>query len=815
MTDSSLSPNLGSVSRDRARTSVPLERKLPLLIFGILSVVLAASVGLSYYEIRQAAEGSAAVRLSSVSGVLSSMMQQQTNSRLANMQRIAGDTAVASALRQPDRAPSPAALTALRVLAAPADSATPPLLLRPDGRPVGDVTLETPADAERVAGAVRPLLAAADSIHVGKLTAQSGYGSLWMAVPVRQHGELLGYIAQERRFGTNPRGLRPFRDLIGSDIEFYLRNANDDTWLDLAGAKVAPPTRAEKFQDSLTVYTHGSRGPALASTAAIKGSPLLITLEYPLRAVLARPLATTRALAIIAALLAVFGAAMAWLLSRRITRPLVDLTIAAEAIAHGDYRQHVNARGTDEIGRLGAAFNRMAERVEMSSTASAEAVARLTRSAATQEFLAEASQILARSLSDQTLLADLARACVPSIADYCTIHVVDDDGGIRRIETAHYDLSKQDAVRALVRRYEYRVDGPGEVSQVIRTQQPLLLPCLEPSLVRASARDETTARLIDQVGPRSFMCVPLVARGQALGAMSFTMTDSGRTLGPDDLDLAMELARRTAVAIDNSLIFRSSIALRIEAEAASSAKSDFLAKMSHEIRTPINAMIGYAELIQMGVSGATTEAQTKQLGRIRSSGEHLISLVDEILDLAKIEAGRMAVEPRVAVVGEAAESALALIRPQASRKGVDVGSAPDGDLTAPYVGDPQRVQQILANLLSNAIKFTPAGGRVSIDCGIAERTDETALDGVTEWARITVHDTGIGIAEDDVERIFQPFVQVESGYTRAHGGTGLGLTISRSLAQMMGGDLTVESLVGRGSEFTLWLPSPNSCNTPA
>ena len=277
----------------------------------------------------------------------------------------------------------------------------------------------------------------------------------------------------------------------------------------------------------------------------------------------------------------------------------------------------------------------------------------------------------------------------------------------------------------------------------------------------------------------------------------------------------MELARRTAVAIDNSLIFRSSIALRIEAEAASSAKSDFLAKMSHEIRTPINAMIGYAELIQMGVSGATTEAQTKQLGRIRSSGEHLISLVDEILDLAKIEAGRMAVEPRVAVVGEAAESALALIRPQASRKGVDVGSAPDGDLTATYVGDPQRVQQILANLLSNAIKFTPAGGRVSIDCGMAERTDETAADGVTEWARITVHDTGIGIAEDDVERIFQPFVQVESGYTRAHGGTGLGLTISRSLAQMMGGDLTVESLVGRGSEFTLWLPSPNSCNTPA
>src|SRR5262249_40163457 len=147
------------------------------------------------------------------------------------------------------------------------------------------------------------------------------------------------------------------------------------------------------------------------------------------------------------------------------------------------------------------------------------------------------------------------------------------------------------------------------------------------------------------VGPTAFLCVPLVARGRAFGAMSFTMTDSGRTFGPADVELAMELARRSAIAIENTQIYRSSIALRLEAEAASNAKSDFLAKMSHEIRTPINAMIGYAELMSMGISGPVTPTQSDQLDRIRASGDHLTSLVNEILDLAKIEAGRMTIEP--------------------------------------------------------------------------------------------------------------------------------------------------------------------------
>src|SRR6185295_8654710 len=135
---------------------------------------------------------------------------------------------------------------------------------------------------------------------------------------------------------------------------------------------------------------------------------------------------------------------------------------------------------------------------------------------------------------------------------------------------------------------------------------------------------------------------------------SFTMTDSGRAYSEEELEMAMELARRTAVGIDNALIYRRSLALRLEAEAASQAKSDFLAKMSHEIRTPINAMMGYAELLSMGLSGPISDSQGTQLNRIRASGEHLTALVSEILDLAKIEAGRMSVDSVVSVIGDAA-----------------------------------------------------------------------------------------------------------------------------------------------------------------
>ncbi|HET7320919.1 MAG TPA: HAMP domain-containing sensor histidine kinase, partial [Longimicrobiaceae bacterium] len=257
--------------------------------------------------------------------------------------------------------------------------------------------------------------------------------------------------------------------------------------------------------------------------------------------------------------------------------------------------------------------------------------------------------------------------------------------------------------------------------------------------------------------------------------------------------------------------YETASALAVDLERANQAKSDFLATMSHEIRTPINAIIGYTDLLQMGLSGPVTEEQQVQLERIRLSGQHLSGLVNQVLDLARIEAGTLQVEHSVASASDAVETALTMLEPQAEEKKVEMSGECDTEARLAYMGDAQRVNQILMNLLSNAIKFTEPGGRVTLHC---EPTSEPLpRDGATgSWVRFRVEDTGVGIAPEQLERIFEPFVQVESGYTRRHSGAGLGLAISLQLARSMGGDLSVNSVEGEGSCFTLWLPA---ASTPA
>ena len=247
---------------------------------------------------------------------------------------------------------------------------------------------------------------------------------------------------------------------------------------------------------------------------------------------------------------------------------------------------------------------------------------------------------------------------------------------------------------------------------------------------------------------------------------------------------------------------------RLEAEAASRAKSEFLAIMSHELRTPLNAVLGYSELMELGISGPLTDKMREQIGRIRMSGLHLLGLVNDILDLAKVEAGRLQVSSDPASAEGTVTAALALIQPQAAARGLELTIQPTPKPSPIYRGDEERVRQILVNLLSNAVKFTPAGGGITLDISQTRPPDSAArLQPSRSYVSFRVCDTGPGIPEEKLASIFDPFVQAESGHSRSREGSGLGLTISRRLARLMGGDLTVKSKVGDGSTFTLWLPA--------
>jgi PAS domain S-box-containing protein len=243
-----------------------------------------------------------------------------------------------------------------------------------------------------------------------------------------------------------------------------------------------------------------------------------------------------------------------------------------------------------------------------------------------------------------------------------------------------------------------------------------------------------------------------------------------------------------------------------DAEVANRGKSEFLATMSHEFRTPLNAILGYTQIIDMGVIGSVTPQQHDHLQRLRASAVHLLGLVNDILDLSKIEAGRVSIARETGLVSEVIRATVALVGPQAVARGIEYSEECEGDPEASYLGDPDRVRQILVNLVSNAVKFTNPGGSVRLECGVEEHGDPGArLVGPSPWTFVRVTDTGIGIPGDQLVKIFEPFVQAESGYTRTGGGTGLGLAISRRLARLMGGDITVRSEVGQGSSFTLWL----------
>ena len=404
-----------------------------------------------------------------------------------------------------------------------------------------------------------------------------------------------------------------------------------------------------------------------------------------------------------------------------------------------------------------------------------------------ERFFSEASSLLASSLDYEETLARVAHLAVPTLADWCAVHIQGEDGRVHLLALAHADPARVEAVRVLQQRFpevaERRYDA---VLHVVRSGSPVLVPEVTDEQLRSLAESEEELEAMRGFEVRSYLTVPLVARDQVLGALTLLTADSGRTFGRTDLAFAEELARRAALAIDNARLYSAALV-------ASQAKSDFMATMSHELRTPMNAIIGYADLLDAEVSGPLNDRQREQLTRITASSRHLLQLIDEILTFSRIEAGREAVRLERFDVDDLVRQTASLVEPLAHGKGLGFPVRVPGQPVW-MDSDPGKVRQILLNLLGNAVKFTDAG---DVGVTVAVEGDEVLIE---------VHDTGIGIPGEQLEKVFDPFWQVEQAPSRRVGGTGLGLSVTRHLARLLGGDVTVASIPGEGSTFRVRLP---------
>jgi signal transduction histidine kinase len=409
-------------------------------------------------------------------------------------------------------------------------------------------------------------------------------------------------------------------------------------------------------------------------------------------------------------------------------------------------------------------------------------------------FLAEAGRVLAESVDQSSTLLALTRLALPAIGAWCIVDILEEDDSIRRLAIYHPDPEKQKLVRELQTSWTAEPNDPFGAPAMLRSTRTMAITDFIDAKLTASAHSPRNLLLLRQLGIGSLLTVPLIARSRLLGAITFVGAERGTAFTTEDVQLAEDVANRGALALDNAQVYDLALVLQRSAETANRAKTAFLGAMSHELRTPLNAIGGYIDILDMGLRGPVTANQHADFARVKTNQQHLALLITEILNFSRVGSGQVSYAVTDVKACDAMRHTIELIEPLFGQKGIAFDGI-TGESTITARADPERVTQILINLLSNSIKFTPAGGHISADCAA---TADTVL--------IRVSDTGIGIAVEKHESIFEPFIQLKESLSDRESGVGLGLAISRDLARAMNGDLTVESSEGKGARFTLSLP---------
>jgi len=535
------------------------------------------------------------------------------------------------------------------------------------------------------------------------------------------------------------------------------------------------------------IYRNLGEQRVLVSNARIPGLGWTVLVERPLGeayAPLTASLLRTGGLLLAGCALAVGAAA---LVGRRVVRPIEALRRGAARLEAGDLESRLEVKTGDEFEELAEDFNRMAGRLQ-------EAYAGL------EQKVAERTQALKQSLDEVQGLGDTIRAVSASL---------DLQKVLQTIVVHATELSRSDG--GLV--YEF-----DEAAQVFRFRAGHLFrpefiarlkeapPAFRDSIVGRGAitglpeqipdvAADPTYPFKDMVlaeGYRSLLAIPTIQGGRLIGGIVVARRAVGG-FADREIDLLRTFANGSTIAIENARLFHEVERKNAALEQASQHKSAFLANMSHELRTPMNAILGFTDLLLDGIYGEVDERVRKPVEEIHRSGQHLLGLINDVLDLSKIEAGRMELALAEYTVGEILEVVLGTAQPLAAAKGLTLETAIEGAI-GPCYGDGKRMVQVLLNLVGNAVKFTHHG-RVDVRVAAAEGQ-----------VHYTVADTGIGIPAEDLDAIFDEFGQADASITKEYGGTGLGLTIGKRFVAMHGGRIWAESMRGAGSTFHVVVP---------
>jgi len=409
----------------------------------------------------------------------------------------------------------------------------------------------------------------------------------------------------------------------------------------------------------------------------------------------------------------------------------------------------------------------------------------LTRSVEKLTALGEVSRAVSSTLDVETVLDTIvSRATQLAGADGCAISEYDDATGMFHVRATHgIDAALVGRLRAMPLH-----KGEGVMGRAAETREPMQVADIAvPGAYQSHLRD-----VLIGTGFRAVLSVPLLREDQIIGSLSLNRKAPGE-FPTEVVEVLKTFATQSALAIQNARLFREIADKSRQLEVASQHKSEFLANMSHELRTPLNAIIGFSEVLNERMFGELNEKQAEYLRDIHASGTHLLSLINDILDLSKVEAGRMELELTEFDLPAAVDNAVTLIRERAGRKNITVRIAVEKQLGM-MRGDERKIRQVLLNLLSNAIKFTPEGGSIEVAAAPSDGSVE-----------VSVRDTGVGIAPEDLEAVFEEFRQVGASAAKQEG-TGLGLALARKFIELHGGRIWVKSQVGAGSTFTFTLP---------